>query len=363
MKIALVYDAITEFGGAERVLQTLLHAYPYAHVYTLLAHPHIIRTHFPSLTKNTLHVHPFLPYIASTHTSFLQAAAPFIWNQFDFSSYELVLSTPAHLMCNVIRVPNIHIQYIHSLPKNIFGILPPTPLQQYTHYDTYCAPLYRRAVHKTPYILTNSNHMKQTIMHHTNVRATVIHPPITLPSHLPFKKQPSYYMCVSRLDTQKHIELAIRACTFLQLPLMIVGVSNEPRYEQYLRSISGPTVTFLGYQTDKEIYSLYQRAKAVIFPSENEDFGMAPVEAMAHGVPVIAYFGGGAKETIIEGVTGHFFHTHTYQALVHVLKKFDSSNFHSNILYRHAATYGEKKFLIHLQRYIDSIYHATSLSK
>lgn len=353
MKVAIVYDAITEFGGAERVLQALLRIFPSAHIYTLIYDDSVIRTHFPTLPKNRLHAHPWVPKITESHTSLLQALAPFLWKYFDFSSYDLVLSTPAHLMSNLIRVPNIHIQYIHSLPKNLFGILPSTPLQRLSGYDRYCAPLYTRALQSTPYILTNSHHMKRTIAKHTGVRATVIHPPIVVPRRLPPRNgRSTYFLYVGRLDTQKHIELAIMACTITHQPLSIVGVSNEPRYERYLRSIAGPTITFMGYRTDHEIEKIYQGAKAVIFPSKNEDFGISPVESMAHGVPVIAYFGGGAKETIIDGVTGIFFRRHSPTSLIKAISRFEGMSFDRNILVAHAQTYSLSRFARQCREYL-----------
>ncbi len=355
MKVAIVYDAITEFGGAERVLQALLHAFPNAHLMTLIADPAVIKNHFPMLTQTTLHTHPLLPAMAQTHTSFLQAAAPLLWKHFDFSSFDLVISTPAHLMANLISVPNIHIQYVHSLPKNCFGVVRPTPLQRYTHYDSFCVPMYTRALHKTPYILTNSRHMKQTILKYTHAHATVIHPPIIIPHRLPRRHPNSYYLYVGRIDREKHIELGIKACNDLGVPFIIVGATNEPQYEQYLRSIAGSTITFLGYQTDKHIHALYQGARAVLFTSKNEDFGIAPLEAMAHGVPVISYYGGGARETVIEGKTGRFFYTHSWRSLRRVMETFQPKQFKPEVLYSHAKLYGETVFLSHIKEYIGNI--------
>lgn len=352
MNVALVYDTITEFGGAERVLQAFLRAFPLAHVYTLLADTNIIRSHFPTLSNKTLHTHPFLPYIAGTHTSLLQAMAPLLWKHFNFKGYDVVISTPAHIMSNFISVPTIHIQYIHSLPKNLFSIEPPTPLQRYTHYDAYCTPLYIRSIRSTPYLLTNSNHMKRTIFRHTGGNTTVIHPPIILPSHPPVRKPENFYVYVGRLDRAKHIELAIKACNTLMLPLKIVGISNEPKYDHFLRAIAGPTVSFLGYRTDKEIHNLYQKAKAMVFTSKNEDFGITPLEAMAHGVPVIGYYGGGTKETIIDTVTGVFFYAHTEKAMIQAIQKFQNTKFYPKKLYDHASLYGIQRFTREISSYV-----------
>lgn len=355
MNIAIINDTLDEFGGAERVALTMLTMFPKAHLYTSFATPSIVRRFFTKFSKNIRTPWQILSFIA-THRSLMQMISPFLWRHWNLSQYQLVLSNPSILMCNMVSVSHgIHIQYIHTVPKNLFGLLPKTPLQRHIGYDTFIISQYRKAITNTPYVLTSSMHMQQTISRLFGIVPHIIPPPVTIPKTKPVRKTPSFYLCVSRLDRDKHLELAIEACTHMQLPLVVVGVTNEPSYEAYLHTIAGPTIRFLGYQSDKTIHSLYQTAYAFIFPSKQEDFGIAPLEALAHGVPVIAYYGGGPRETLIEGVTGTFFHAHTTLSIMNAIKRLQRKTFDPEILYAHAQHYSEAHFKKRLMAYIQTI--------
>lgn len=184
----------------------------------------------------------------------------------------------------------------------------------------------------------------------------VLPPPVTLPKKPLKRSKGAYYLCVSRIDRDKHLELAIEACNTLKAPLLISGKTNEPRYEAYLRTIAGPTIQFLGFCSDKKVRDLYTRAIAFLFPSKEEDFGLAPLEALAHGVPVVAYYGGGPKETLVEGTTGTFFTTHTSQDMTNAIRRLSRKRFDPKALYRHAARYSKEAFSNKLVRYIQKEY-------
>lgn len=352
MKIAIINDTLDEFGGAERVALTMLHMFPEADFFTSFAEKRIVNNFFTKLTKNIHTPWQILSFIA-THRSLMQMISPFLWRHWDLSRYELVLSNPSILMCNMVSVSHgIHIQYIHTIPKNLFGLVPKTPLQRLIGYDKFIIAQYRQAITNTPYILTSSTHMQQTISRLFSITPEVIPPPVHIPKTKPVRKKPEYYLCVSRIDRDKHLELAVRACTKLRVPLIIVGVTNEPSYEAYLRAIAGPTIRFLGYQSDETINSLYQKAYAFLFPSKQEDFGIAPLEALAHGVPVIAYHGGGPKETLTEGKTGAFFYTHSARSLAETLVRTRRKYYNPEVLYAHANHYSEALFKKRLLAYI-----------
>lgn len=355
MKIAIVHDFISEYGGADRVLQILAQLYPQAHIYTAYANYKMLRKYLPSVPAHQIHTswaqHTFL----SSHKSLFQCLSPFIWRSFRFNNYDLVLSHSAHLLSNIINVKeSIHIQYIQTPPKNLFGLLPKTPLQRIVPYTFVIAKLYRKALRSTPYVITNSFHMKKILHDIAHINPEVIYPPVHIPSRLK-RTVAKHYLCVSRLDKIKNLELAILACTQLQLPLKIVGKSASSGYEKFLRSIAGPTVKFLGFKQDSEIERLYESAKAFIFPSLSEDFGIAPIEAMAHGVPVIAYFGGGVKETVINGKTGIFYYRNTVDSLKKALLSYDPKAFSPISLNRHATRFSEERFKKEFSQYVQSV--------
>ncbi len=357
MKIAIVHDSLVEFGGAERVLATILSMYPRAHVYTGFYNPLFIQKFFPTLSSARLHATWIqkIPLLWS-HTSLFQSMAPFVWHSVDLSDFDLVISHTLQLMCNMVRVAPAacHIQYLQSPPKNILGIDPPTPWQRLTHYERVMKPSYKRTLMKSPYIITNSRHTKDVLRKFCGVAAAILYPSIAIPQHLPRRNaSPSYYLIVSRLDRTKNIETAITACNHLRVRLKIAGKTNEPRYERYLRSIAGPTIEFLGFVDDRRITSLYTHAIGLIFPSYNEDFGMVPLEANAHGVPVIAYWGGGTKETVIEGKTGIFFHQPSVSSLEEAIQRLSRMRFDPRVLRNHAKKFDDNQFERTLTRYIN----------
>jgi glycosyltransferase involved in cell wall biosynthesis len=135
--------------------------------------------------------------------------------------------------------------------------------------------------------------------------------------------------------------LAVAACNQLGLPLKVVGLG---KMDEKLREIAGPTIELVGDVTDQELKDLYANATALIYPSEDEDFGMVPVEAMGYGTPVIAHRSGGPKETIVEGKTGVFFDQLTAISLTGALKKFNKAEFDPQKIHRHAQQFDHKVF-------------------
>ncbi|MBU1130423.1 glycosyltransferase [Patescibacteria group bacterium] len=178
--------------------------------------------------------------------------------------------------------------------------------------------------------MANSNTVKQRIKKFYRKPAIIINPPIDLPlgchSDPPWAeknlaKRKNFYLTGGRLARAKRYDIAIKACNKLKLPLKIFG-RDFANLSQELKSIAGPTIEFLGEITQKQKKQLFQQAKALFFCSDNEDFGMLPLEAMAYGCPVIAYKSGGAEETVIDGKTGIFFHKLTPTSCITAIKKF-----------------------------------------
>lgn len=357
MKVAIVHDALAEFGGAERVLQVLLEIYPKADVFTAYYSSEVLRkffprlrqTHFFSLLKET--------HFLSFHTSLFQAFSPFLWKKFSLDSYDLIISNSSYINANFVKVSyKKHLQLVQSPPKNIAGLEKKTPLQRIFPYHLYLWPFYKARLKASTHIITNSYHMKNLMSRVCEIHSTVIYPPVNIPAKVPSRsKHPEYFICVGRIDRSKSLELPILACTKLGVHLKIIGKTNEQKYEDYIRSIAGQTIEFLGPKTDKEISLLYKKAKALIFSSKSEDFGIVPIEAMAHGVPVIAYYNGGPKETILKKVTGDFYYTHNEHSLLKVLKKFDANNFSKTKCYHHAKMFSNQEFKTNLERYISNM--------
>jgi glycosyltransferase involved in cell wall biosynthesis len=138
------------------------------------------------------------------------------------------------------------------------------------------------------------------------------------------------------------------------LPLIIVGVGKE---EEFLRSIAGPTIKFLGGVSDEELASIYSGAKALIFCALDEDFGMVPPEAMGHGVPVIGLAQGGVLETVIEGKTGMLFEKPEIEELKTVLRKFEvTKKDWSDECTKQAKKFSKERFIKEMREFVEEKY-------
>lgn len=356
MKVAIVHDSLIEFGGAERVLQSLIKLFPDADLYTSYVDYKLLETHFKDIKLSRLHLSIIHNTPIVGHNSFFQIISPIIWKSFNFNNYDLVITNSAYMLCNLTdNHKNNFIHYINSPPKNLFKLTDKRPIQKIIPYTKILATFYKKSIISSKHLIVNSKHMQILLKNLFNVDSTLIYPPVNIPTNLPRLKRGWYYLIVSRIDVSKHLELAVQACTFLNLQLKIVGKTNYNIYENYLKSIAGPSVEFLGEMTDIQLEELYKSAIAFIFTAKEEDFGIAPVEAMAHGIPVITYYGGGLKETVINKKTGIFYYKDTVSSLISAIQKSINIEFNANEIYIHSKKFDQEIFKKNILNYIKKI--------
>jgi glycosyltransferase involved in cell wall biosynthesis len=186
--------------------------------------------------------------------------------------------------------------------------------------------------------------------------STIIYPPVQAQRFAPARsldpasQRANYYLVVSRLIPYKRIDLAVRAFNELGLPLWIAG---DGRDRTSLEAMAGPNVRFLGRVPDEELGRLLADCQAFVFPGL-EDFGIAPVEAMAAGRPVIAYAGGGALDTVVEGVTGTFFDEQTAGSLAEAVQRFDEMTFDGATIRAHAERFDVSAFKAQLWEFVQA---------
>ncbi len=331
MKIALVYDRVNKWGGAERVLLALHKIFPHAPLFTAVydkenapwANVFNVKTSFLQDIAFLRSHHEFIPFLM-----------PIAFENFNFDNYDLVISVTSEFAKGIITKPTTkHIcicltptRYLWSgyneYFKNESLRFLSKPLIKYLKY-------YDKVIAQRPDVMIAiSSEVKNRIKKYYDRDSEVIYPPITLNPESKFKnqeKQGNYFLVVSRLSrftNYKRIDLAIHACNRLKLPLKIVGSGDI----SYFKNISGDTIEFLGKVSDIELSQLYKNAKALIFPG-NEDFGLVMAEAQSFGTPVIAFRAGGGKEIIKEGITGEFFDKQNSSSLMDVLQKFDKKRY------------------------------------
>ncbi|MEK7452911.1 MAG: glycosyltransferase [Patescibacteria group bacterium] len=358
MRVALVHDYLTQYGGAERVLEVFCEIYPDAPIYTLIYDEKLVQEKFPGRK-----IYPsFLqkvPFAKKRHRSFL-VLMPLAIEQFDFSKYDLVISDTASYAKGVITLPSTrHICYCHTSTryawddshKYIRDFPFPGFIKKFIPYFmTYIRTWDFQASQRPDFYLANSNFVAQRILKYYKQEAQVAHPPVDIFKFYPSenKGNESYFLMVGRLLSYKRFDLAISAFSKIGLPLKVIGDGPE---RKKLERIAGDNIEFLGALNDEDLKGYYQKAKALIFPQE-EDFGIVPLEAMACGRPVIAYKKGGAKETVLDYQTGIFFNNQTEDDLIDALKRFDNLNFDSKFIRCHAEKFSKDIFKEKIKKFI-----------
>jgi glycosyltransferase involved in cell wall biosynthesis len=363
MKIALVHDYLREYGGAERVLETLHEIYPDAPLFTSFVDFRALGQHaerFKTWDIRTSWVQQNW-FVKKFHSP-LRFLAPKIWSSFDLSGFDVVLSSSGWFMCRGVTVkkPAVHICYIHHPPRNLYGYATGSTLQKYPLVRIYAALInhYLRkydfqTAQKVDYFIANSKETARRVEKFYRRESTVIYPPITQAisdTKSSVSKKKTYYLSVGRLSWAKRVDVIIEACNRLKLPLKIVGTGRE---EDALRKIAGPTIEFVGAVSDAELTALYAGAKALLFCALDEDFGMVPVEAMSHGTPVIALAQGGVTETVLEGKTGMLFTEPTAESLGKAIAKLEAANRDwSSACKTHAKTFSKSAFITAIQSFV-----------
>lgn len=281
---------------------------------------------------------------------------PAAFERFNFTGYDLVLSSSSSFAKGIITPPETcHICYCHTPSRFVWR------QQEYlaqTRTGRAAAALIGAFVNsmrswdiesaqRVDYFVANSYNVARRIrkFYRRDV-AAVIYPPVETRNFHPVAPSEvgDHFLVVSRLISYKRIDLAVAACTRLNLPLRVVGIGPDLAA---LKRIAGPTVQFLGRLSDEQVADELAHCKALIFPGE-EDFGITPVECMASGRPVVAYGAGGALETVIDGVTGLFFSEQTVDSLAAALANIDSCTFSPEALQAYAARFDTSVFAAQL---------------
>lgn len=331
MKIALVHDQICEFGGSERVLVALKNIFPDSDIFTLVYNPKALGSHAKLFKSWKINQSLFgkIPVLNRLYSPF-RFLTPMIWESFDFSRYDLVISSSGSWMSKGVKTekPTIHISYIHHPPRYLYGYETAIEWQKYLIVRIYAYVVNHflrvwdfKSSSRPNFLIANSLETKKRIEKFYRRDSTVIYPPVSIPESLSGKAAGGqYFLTISRLARAKHIDVLIEAANKMKFNLKIVG---QGRDEKYLRSIAGPTVEFLGNVEDRDFKSINENAKAFLFSSRDEEFGIAVVEAMGYGLPVIAYKSGGIPEYVKDNVNGFLFEKLNEDSLIKKIKEFN----------------------------------------
>jgi glycosyltransferase involved in cell wall biosynthesis len=356
MKVALVHDYLNQRGGAERVFAHIARAWPEAPIYTALYDEGVAGNDFSAARVRR----SYLARIPLANRYF-RALAPFYpraFEAFDLSGYDAVVSSTTS-WAKGVRFPSnaIHVCYVNTVSRFAFA------------YEEYVAgmtrlPLVRplvdrlvawdRAAAMRPTrLVANSRNVAARIRKYYGRDADVLHCPVDVDRFTVGPGEGDYFLIASRLLPYKRIELAIRAAALANVKLVIAGTG--PAQESLKKLARGTTATLLGYVPDSALDELLGNARAAILPGE-EDFGLVPLEAAAAGRPTIAYRGGGALETVVEGETGRFFEEPEAESLAAVLRTFDASRYDAQRLRLHAEKFAPSQFMQRLRDIVARVY-------
>jgi len=364
LKVALVHDFLVQYGGAEKVLESLCEMFPEAPIYTLLYDKKKMRGKFKNKEIHTSFLQKF-PAFLKNRRRYLLPFMPTAPETFDLRDYDLVVSSSGAWSKGIItKLNTIHIAYIHSPMRFAWdynGKYVNEIGKKGIHFFiramlNYIRVWDRQAADRPDYLIANSEYTRERIKKYYRRNSRVIYPPVSSVilsevkqseesrvNNTSYKLQAtSYFLIVSRLSAYKKVDLAVEAFNKLGFPLIVIG---EGEQEKYLRKIAGKNIKILGWQNDETLAKYYAGARAFIFPSE-DDFGITMVEAMNHGVPVIAFRKGGAKEIIQDGINGEFFNAQTPEVLADGVRRFmeNEKKYNSEIIKKSAEKFSEKRF-------------------
>ncbi|MBW4582794.1 MAG: glycosyltransferase [Tildeniella nuda ZEHNDER 1965/U140] len=352
MKIALVHDYLREYGEAERVLRVLHQMYPEAPIYTAFIDHKRLGDAIATFADWDIRTTPLqqLPGINSHYQAF-RPLLPYCWEALDLSAYDLVLSSSGQYLSKAVltRSETLHVSYCHTPPRELWDFPQTNGDRSWyrrwieTHlrqYDFYASQRVDRFV-------TNSDVVARRIRKFYRRSAAVIPPPVKIQGS--GEAGNGYYLYIGSLTQEQQVDLAIAACNRLDRPLWVAGSGSD---RERLQHLAGTQVRFLGDVSEEAMVELYAHAKAVIVPCQNADFGFVPVEAMGHGIPVIASALSGIREVILNDRTGLLFGQPTVESLCHAIVQFEGRRFSSQACIERAREFAEPVFISKLEWFI-----------
>jgi glycosyltransferase involved in cell wall biosynthesis len=338
MKIAILHEMLIKFWGAERVLLELMKMYPKADIFTLMYDSSKVGDVFPESRVHCAWLAQWLFRLTGKPRASLPLL-PFSVSRIDLSEYDLVISSSSGFAHGVKKRNNaVHICYCHSPARYLWDATDEVQRELWISNENFIKrvfiwPLVRllfswlRRVDlkasKSPDIyIANSREVQRRIQKYYQRDSSILWPPVDTvrfsPGTVPVSER-NYFVVTSALTPFKQIDRVIRVMNRLNIPLKIIG-DGAQRAE--LQRIAGKTIEFLWKISDEAVVEIYKNARGFLMP-QKEDAGIAPLEALAAGIPVFGLAKGGLLEVNIVGVTGRFFPEETDESFERSFLDFD----------------------------------------
>jgi len=371
LKIAIVHDFLVQYGGAERVLEAISEMFPEAPIYTLLYDKEKVINSFGNKEIRTSYLQKFPKFLRKRYQWFLPLFM-IVPETFDLRDFDLVISSTGAWSKGIItRLNTVHISYLHS-PMRFVWDYSGKYFSENTKHKFQITKFFLRlllsymrmwdklASERPNYLIANSKYTQERIQKYYRRDSVVIYPPAFDESRIinyrlsnsSRENEGKYFLIVSRLSPYKKVDLAVEAFNKLGIPLVVIG---EGKQKKYLKRIAKKNIKIIGWIDDEELGGYYGNARAFVFPAD-DDFGMTMVEAMSHGVPIIAYKKGGALEIVQEGKTGEFFSAQTPEVLADGVRRFiaKEGSYKKEDIINRAKEFSKERFKRELEEFINS---------
>jgi len=366
-KIALVHDYLKEFGGAERVLRALADIFPQAPIYTafvdrdsdagrFFSDRNIIESSWGRLLKKKNLYSPF------------RFLAPLVWGSLNLSDYDLVITSCSGYFARGFQIGEKTkvVAYCHTPPRFLYGYQTSRDWQKYWPVRLYGLIVNHflrqfdyRSAQQVDYWLVNSNNVKKRVEKFYRAKSRVIYPPVAVDRFIRASqknKKEDYFLIVSRLVGAKGLEEAIVAAKELGFNLKIVGgTAGYETVRKRLEKIGQGRIEFLGRVSDEDLAIYYAKSRGFLALARDEDFGITVVEAQAAGTPVIAFNGGGFRESVKDGQTGILINDTDVDAISQAIKRFNKINWNKKVLQNWAKQFSEARFKKEIVDFINEI--------
>lgn len=367
MRIALVHDYIKEFGGAERVLKVLTEMYPEGPIYTAFhiadsdagrefSDRKIIESKWAGLIKRWRLYSP------------LRFLLPQIWGSLDLRNFDVVITSCSNYIAKGFKVSEKTkvVAYCHTPPRFLYGFTTGINMQKYWPVKVYSLIVGHflrlfdfEAAQRIDKWLVNSENVRERVRKYYRKEAEVVYPPVEVEKIMRASEgveKEDYFLIVARLVGSKGLEEAAKAARAAKVKLKIAGgVAGFADLRESLQKKGGEYVELLGRVSDEELYELYARAKGFIALARDEDFGMTVVEAQAAGTPVIAFNGGGFRESVVDGKTGLLIEDTDEQTLEEAFLKFGKIKWDRKEIQNNARRFSRENFEKQVRKVVDEL--------
>lgn len=355
-KVALVHDYLNQYGGAEKTLEKIMELFPDSPIYTGI----LDLQKLPEVFKKRKIITPQMNSLFKRFPKLFTFLMSKRFEGFDLSNYDLIISDGTAWAKSVITTSDqLHISYIHTPPRFLYKYSTESNLRKKWYlrplflYLDFHLRIWDFAASKRPdFLLCNSVEVLKRIKKFYKRDATVIYPPVET-AEFQNRKIEDYYVISGRLSSYKNFDLVVELFNNINKKLVVIGTGIE---EKNLKKMAHKNIQFMGKVSNEELHEILSGAKGYIFPVKEEDFGIAPVEALSHGVPVLAHRSGGPLESIVEDEDGLFFDeinlTSLSEKFVEFDKKIESNFFNRKEISKRAKRFDQKVFIKEFSEFI-----------